>query len=127
MEIHTDGDPKKVKKIKDLMKKTGAEEIKEKVSKLLKENKKLKKGGKTAKSATIKSSYAHDIDNFKLVIEEAESDDIKELRPILDEKTKNANNSIFILLSSKNETLTILCSVSKDLQSRISAKYIHNH
>ena len=30
MEIHTDGDLKKVKKIKDLMKKTGAEEIKEK-------------------------------------------------------------------------------------------------
>ena len=30
MEIHTDGDAKKVKKIKDLMKKTGAEEIKEK-------------------------------------------------------------------------------------------------
>ena len=63
-----------------------AEEIKEKVSKLLKENKKLKKGGKTAKATTIKSSNAHDIDNFKLVIEEAESGDIKELRPILDEK-----------------------------------------
>ena len=30
MEIHTDGDAKKVKQIKDLMKKTGAEEIKEK-------------------------------------------------------------------------------------------------
>ena len=29
MEIHTDGDSKKVEKIKDLMKKTGAEEIKE--------------------------------------------------------------------------------------------------
>ena len=48
------------------------------------------------------------------------------MRPILDEKTKNANNSIFILLSSKNETLTILCSVSKDLQSRISAKDLIN-
>ena len=33
---------------------------------------------------------------------------------------------IFILLSSKNETLTILCSVSKDLQSRISAKDLIN-
>ena len=72
------------------------------------------------------SSYTHDIDNFKLVIEEAESEDIKELRPLLDEKTKNVNNSIFILLSSKNETLTILCSVSKDLQSRISAKDLIN-
>ena len=30
MEIHTNGDAKSVKKIKDLMKKTGAEEIKEK-------------------------------------------------------------------------------------------------
>ena len=30
MEIHTNGDSKEVKKIKDLMKKTGAEEIKEK-------------------------------------------------------------------------------------------------
>ena len=76
--------------------------------------------------ATIKSSNTHDIDNFKLVIEEAESEDIKELRPLLDEKTKNVNNSIFILLSSKNETLTILCSVSKDLQSRISAKDLIN-
>ena len=103
-----------------------AEEIEDKVSKLLKENKSLKKGGKTAKAATIKSSNTHDIDNFKLVIEEAESEDIKELRPLLDEKTKNANNSIFILLSSKNETLTILCSVSKDLQSRISAKDLIN-
>ena len=96
------------------------------MSKLLKENKSLKKGGKTAKAATIKSSNTHDIDNFKLVIEEAESEDIKELRPLLDEKTKNANNSIFILLSSKNETLTILCSVSKDLQTRISAKDLIN-
>ena len=81
------------------------------MNKLLKENKSLKKGGKTAKVAIIKSSNTHDIDNFKLVIEEAESEDIKELRPLLDEKTKNVNNSIFILLSSKNETLTILCSV----------------
>jgi len=32
MEIHTDGDAKKVKKIKDLMKNTGAEEVKEKDS-----------------------------------------------------------------------------------------------
>ena len=96
------------------------------MSKLLKENKSLKKGGKTAKAPTIKSSNTHDIDNFKLVIEEAESEDIKELRPLLDEKTKNVNNSIFILLSSKNETLTILCSVSKDLQSRISAKDLIN-
>ena len=45
-----------------------AEEIEEKVSKLLKENKSLKKGGKTAKVASIKSSNIHDIDNFKLVI-----------------------------------------------------------
>ena len=30
MEIHTDGDTRRVKQIKDLMKKTGAEEIKEK-------------------------------------------------------------------------------------------------
>ena len=103
-----------------------AEEIEDKVSKLLKENKSLKKSGKTSKAATIKSSNVHDIDNFKLVIEEVESEDIKELRPLLDEKTKNANNSVFILLSSKNETLTILCSVSKDLQSRISAKDLIN-
>ena len=61
------------------------------MSKLLKENKKLKKGSKTSKATTIKSSNAHDIDNFKLVIEEAESGDIKELRPILDEKIKNSN------------------------------------
>ena len=56
--------------------------------KLLNENKSLKKGGKTAKAAIIKSSNTHDIDNFKLVIEEAESEDIKELRPLLDEKRK---------------------------------------
>ena len=44
----------------------------------------------------------------------------------INNKTYNLNNSIFILLSSKNETLTILCSVSKDLQSRISAKDLIN-
>ena len=100
------------------------EEIEEKVSKLLKENKNLKKGGKKQTVASIKASNSFDVDDFKLVVEEAESDDIKELRPILDERTKNGENSIFILLSSKKDTLTILCSLTKNLQSRISAKDI---
>ena len=103
-----------------------AEEIEEKVSKLLKENKNLKKGGKKQTVASIKASNSFDVDDFKLVVEEAESDDIKELRPILDERTKNGENSIFILLSSKKDTLTILCSLTKNLQSRISAKDIIN-
>ena len=103
-----------------------AEEIEEKVSKLLKENKNLKKGGKKQTVASIKASNSFDVDDFKLVVEEAESDDIKELRPMLDERTKNGENSIFILLSSKKDTLTILCSLTKNLQSRISAKDIIN-
>ncbi len=103
-----------------------AEEIEDKVSKLLKENKSLKKGGKKQAMGTIKVSNSFDIDDFKLIVEEAESDDIKELRPMLDKKVKNGKNSIFILLGAKKDTLTILCSVTKDLQSRISAKDLIN-
>ena len=98
--------------------------LEEKIKSLIDENKELKKsGGKTSQHSIIHSEV-HNIDDWKLIIEQVQVENSKDLRQIVD-SYKNTNERVcVVVLSAEKKKVAIVSGVTKNLSEIISAKDI---
>ena len=102
-----------------------AEGIQEKVNSLIEENKKLKKnsGGNSSKISVLFSD-THDFKDWKLIIEQVELENAKDLRYLVDEK-KNTNEKVCIVIFTETSNkIAIVCGVTNNLTDALSAKEV---
>ena len=99
-------------------------DLEEKIKSLIDENKELKKsGGKTSQHSIIHSEV-HNIDDWKLIIEQVQVENSKDLRQIVDSH-KNTNERVcVVVLSAEKKKVAIVSGVTKNLAEIISAKDI---
>ena len=99
-------------------------DLEEKIKSLIDENKELKKsGGKTSQHSIIHSEV-HNIDDWKLIIEQVQVENSKDLRQIVDSH-KNTNERVcVVVLSAEKKKVAIVSGVTKNLSEIISAKDI---
>ncbi len=90
---------------------------------LIEENKRLKKdSNKTGSKKIIVLSETHAIDDWKLIVEQVEIENTKDLRNLVDDH-KNSNEKICaIIFSVKNNKVALVCGVTSNLTDSISAK-----
>ncbi len=99
------------------------EDIQEKIKSLIEENKKLKKqSGKSSSKVSVIFSETYEIDDWKLIVEQVEIEDTKELRGLVDNQ-KNTNEKVCVVIfnADKNK-IALVCGVTKNLIDLISAK-----
>ena len=99
-------------------------DLEEKIKSLIDENKELKKlGGKTSQHSIIHSEV-HNIDDWKLIIEQVQVENSKDLRQIVDSH-KNTNERVcVVVLSAEKKKVALVSGVTKNLAEIISAKDI---
>ena len=104
------------------------DEVEAKIEGVLKQNKELKKTNKESVSLSVESEEEHEIvvsnENILLKIHQYTTSEPKVLRAVVDNVIQETAKTIFICLSVKKDTMSILCGISKDLQGLISAKDI---
>ena len=102
-----------------------ADELQEKVNSLIEENKKLKKSSKSksAKKSVI-SSEMHEFGDWKLIVEEVDVEDTKDLRSLADEQ-KNTNEKLCVVIFTESSNkIALVCGVTKNLTESLSAKEV---
>ena len=102
-----------------------ADELQEKVNSLIEENKKLKKSSKSksAKKSVI-SSEMHEFGDWKLIIEQVDVEDTKDLRSLADEQ-KNTNEKLCVVIFTESSNkIALVCGVTKNLSESLSAKEV---
>ena len=102
-----------------------ADELQEKVNSLIEENKKLKKSSKSksAKKSVI-SSEMHEFGDWKLIVEQVDVEDTKDLRSLADEQ-KNTNEKLCVVIFSESSNkIALVCGVTKNLTESLSAKAV---
>ena len=102
-----------------------ADELQEKVNSLIEENKKLKKSSKSksAKKSVI-SSETHEFGDWKLIIEQVDVEDTKDLRFLADEQ-KNTNEKLCVVIFTESSNkIALVCGVTKNLTESLSAKEV---
>ena len=102
-----------------------ADELQEKVNSLIEENKKLKKSSKSksAKKSVI-SSEMHEFGDWKLIVEQVDVEDTKDLRTLADEH-KNTNEKLCIVIFTESSNkIALVCGVTKNLSESLSAKEV---
>ena len=102
-----------------------ADELQEKVNSLIEENKKLKKSSKS-KSAkkSIISSEMHEFGDWKLIVEQVDVEDTKDLRALADEQ-KNTNEKLCVVIFTESSNkIALVCGVTKNLSESLSAKEV---
>ena len=102
-----------------------ADELQEKVNSLIEENKKLKKSSKS-KSAkkSIISSEMHEFGDWKLIVEQVDVEDTKDLRSLADEQ-KNTNEKLCVVIFTESSNkIALVCGVTKNLSESLSAKEV---
>ena len=102
-----------------------ADELQEKVNSLIEENKKLKKSSKSksAKKSVI-SSEMHEFGDWKLIVEQVDVEDTKDLRALADEQ-KNTNEKLCVVIFTESSNkIALVCGVTKDLSESLSAKEV---
>ena len=110
-----------------LLLKSTKTEVPEKIRKLLQRQKELEKEisrlkeGKKAGDAGELIEKARSVRGIKVLAEKVESMDPKELRQSADTLKAKMGSGIVVLLSTQNEKVQILASVTKDLTERFSA------
>ena len=100
-----------------------ADELQEKVNSLIEENKKLKKSSKSksAKKSVI-SSEMHEFGDWKLIVEQVDVEDTKDLRALADEQ-KNTNEKLCVVIFTESSNkIALVCGVTKNLTESLSAK-----
>jgi len=99
-------------------------DLEEKIKSLIDENKEFKKsGGKTSQHSIIHSEV-HNIDDWKLIVEQVQVENSKDLRQIVDSH-KNTNERVcVVVLSAEKKKVAIVSGVTKNLAEIISAKDI---
>ena len=102
-----------------------ADELQEKVNSLIEENKKLKKSSKSksAKKSVI-SSEMHEFGDWKLIVEQVDVEDTKDLRALADEQ-KNTNEKLCVVIFTESSNkIALVCAVTKNLSESLSAKEV---
>jgi len=102
-----------------------ADELQEKVNSLIEENKKLKKSSKS-KSAkkSVVSSEMHEFGDWKLIVEQVDVEDTKDLRSLADEQ-KNTNEKLCVVIFTESSNkIALVCGVTKNLTESLSAKEV---
>ena len=100
-----------------------SEDIQEKIKSLIEENKELKKksGNKKSKK-TVVFSKTYEINDWKLIVEQVEIDDTKDLRALVDDQ-KNTNEKVcIVILNVVKNKVALVCGVTKNLTDSLSAK-----
>ena len=100
-----------------------SEDIQDKIKSLIEENKELKKksGNKKSKK-TVVFSKTYEINDWKLIVEQVEVDDTKDLRALVDDQ-KNTNEKVcIVILNPVKNKVALVCGVTKNLTDSLSAK-----
>ena len=99
-----------------------AGDIEEKIKALIKENKDLKKAGNNSNQHAVIHSESHDIADWKLIVEQVEVTNTKDMRGIVDSH-KNTNEKVCVVVLSANKNkVALVTGVTKNLIEFISAK-----
>jgi len=99
-----------------------AGDIEEKIKALIKENKDLKKAGNNSNQHAVIHSESHDIADWKLIVEQVEVANTKDMRGIVDSH-KNTNEKVCVVVLSANKNkVALVTGVTKNLIEFISAK-----
>ena len=97
-------------------------QISSKVADLIKENKALKKGTKTKKSAAIDlKETIHKINDFDLAIIQADTQNVQDLRNMVDQSKKDHTNKCVLIFSHQKSRVVMVCGVTEDMQDSLSA------
>ena len=100
----------------------GAPQVSSKVEDLIKENKSFKKGNKTKDQSSVEIKEAiHKINNFDLVLIEADTQNIQDLRQLVDSSKKDQHERCVLILSHHESKLLMVCGVTDDIQASLSA------
>jgi alanyl-tRNA synthetase len=100
----------------------GAPQVSSKVKDLVRENKSLKKGNKTKEKSTVDIKEAiHKINNFDLVLQEAETQNIQDLRQLVDASKKGQSQRCVLILSNQDSKVIMVCGITDDIQESLSA------
>ena len=100
----------------------GAPEVSSKVKDLVRENKSLKKGNKTKEKSTVDIKEAiHKINNFDLVLLEAETQNIQDLRQLVDASKEGQSQRCVLILSHQDSKVLMVCGITDDIQGSLSA------
>ena len=100
----------------------GASQVSSKVEDLVKENKSLKKGNKSnAKSSVDLKEVTHKIKNLNLVLIEADTQNIQDLRKLVDISKKDQSERCVLILSHQDSKVVMVCGVTDDIQESLSA------
>ena len=100
----------------------GAPQVSSKVEDLVRENKSLKKGNKTKEKSTVDIKEAiHKINNFDLVLLEAETQNIQDLRQLVDASKKGQSQRCVLILSNQDSKVIMVCGITDDIQGSLSA------
>ena len=100
----------------------GASQVSSKVEDLVKENKSLKKGNKSnAKSSVDHKEVTHKIKNLNLVLIEADTQNIQDLRKLVDSSKKDQSQRCVLILSHQDSKVVMVCGVTDDIQESLSA------
>ena len=100
-----------------------SEDMHEKILSLIEENKTLKK--KSSNKNSIKSvllSETYDVEDWKLIVEQVEISDTKDLRNLVDEQKKINNKACIFILNHQKNKVAFVCGVTSNLVETISAK-----
>ena len=102
-----------------------ADELQEKVNSLIEENKKLKKSSKSKSSKkSVISSEMHEFGDWKLIVEQVDVEDTKDLRSFADEQ-KNTNEKLCVVIFTESSNkIALVCGVTKNLSESLSAKEV---
>ena len=100
----------------------GASQVSSKVEDLVKENKSLKKGNKSnVKSSVDLKEVTHKIKNLDLVLIEADTQNIQDLRKLVDSSKKDQSERCVLILSHQDSKVVMVCGVTDDIQESLSA------
>ena len=100
----------------------GAPQVSSKVEDLVKENKSLKKGNKTKDKSSVDIKEAiHKINNFDLVLIEADTQNIQDLRQLVDSSKKDQSQRCILILNHQDSKVVMVCGVTDDIQELLSA------
>ena len=107
---------------------TSTDDMYEKILSLIEENKNLKKNPIIKKSSrSLVLSEVYDIDDWKLIIEQVDIENTKDLRILVDEHKSSNKKACIIVLNAVKNKVAFVCGVTSNLSDFISAKDIVSH
>ena len=100
-----------------------SEDMHEKILSLIEENKTLKKKSSNKNSTkSVLLSETYDVEDWKLIVEQVEISDTKDLRNLVDEQKKINNKACIVILNHQKNKVAFVCGVTSNLVETISAK-----